>query len=442
MKKIADLNSSKYTVVGILVAIFIVMFVFNCMTPYLADDYVYIFSFVDAKPIEKVGQIVPSMIAHSHVMNGRVISHGFEQLFMITPKVVFNAVNAFVFAMCGYLVYRICMEKKKHNAAVCALIFAAMWYFVPSFGQVFLWQVGSVNYAWALLTALLFIYPYIDSYKNKTPFMKNTALFVLFNAFAFVVGMYSEVSSFVAIASAVCVTAISCIEERKMPQIKKVLPIVFAIAGFIVLLKMPVELTAKLSGNIDIGFLISNFALCTKNYVKFFGVPFVIWAAQVVLGVLNKKRQSNTRLILSVIFVLLSLGANYVMIIGAYIAERSLFMAAIMIVAAVFTAANEPLEGKKAFIMPTLAVLLCVVTSVSFVFGAYDIYRCGRDFYEREEYILDAKAQGVTDIEAEVIYPNTRHCAFWGITDLAKTNYDYPNPAVSLYYGINSIIGK
>lgn len=442
MKRIADINRSKHTITALSAVIFLVMLVFNFMTPYIADDYVYIYSFVDAAPMESISQIIPSMQVHSRIMNGRVISHGLEQLFMIYPKALFNVFNALIFVGCVYYIYKICMPKKKHNAAAYLAVFMALWYFVPVFGQVFLWQVGSVNYAWALFFSLVFVYQYVKAYKNKEPMMKNTVVFVFFNIFAFLLGMYSEVASFIAIMAAALLVVLSRVIDKEKITVRKVLPIVFAAIGFVVLLKMPVELSAKMSDGLSPMVIIDNIVTCTQMLEEFFVVLLVVWACALVMSLYNKKKKSFSNVILSLVFVFLGICANYVMIVGSYFPERSFFVAAVMLIVANLVLLVELLESSMAVGVSALAAVLCVVFMFSFIYGAYDIYNCKGAFDEREEYIFEMKGKGETNLDVNVVLPNTRHSAFYGITDIAVTSTtDWPNMAVSMYYGIDSIIG-
>lgn len=59
------------------------MLLLNLLTPYCADDFAYMESFDTQQWIERIWDVFPSMAAHARTMNGRLISHGLGQLFMI-----------------------------------------------------------------------------------------------------------------------------------------------------------------------------------------------------------------------------------------------------------------------------------------------------------------------------------------------------------------------
>ncbi len=438
--KVFEINASKKSMIVFSVLVFIVMLVFNCMTPYLADDYIYRYSFEDAALIESVMQIPMSMYHHSKIMNGRVISHGFEQLFMTMPKIVFNVVNSIVFTACMYLMYRMCMGRKKDNLCIFGAIVVSAWLFTPAFGQVYLWQVGAVNYLWALFFAMVFLSPYIDNYKNKTPVLKNNIVFVLFCIFALLLGMYSEVASFIAIMVAVGVVVAARFMCKQKITLKKVLPIVFAVIGFVLLLMMPVEMSAKVSDGLTLDKLLENFGACTIMLEKYFIVPIIVWAVLIVVSLYMKKGYKS--IVLSLILAFCAVCANYVMIIGAYIPERSLFVAAALFIMADIVLAADVIKTSYGVWVSAGAAVLAVCFVFSFVHGAYDIYNCYDEFTDREEYIINARDAGETDLVVPIVKPDTMHSPFWGVVDLnCESTQQWPNVTVAWYYGINSILG-
>ena len=75
-------------------AVFFLMLLFSALTPMLADDYSYCFSWVDDSRIRSLGQIVSSMALHRQLTNGRVFTHGLVQLLLMFPRGVFALLNA------------------------------------------------------------------------------------------------------------------------------------------------------------------------------------------------------------------------------------------------------------------------------------------------------------------------------------------------------------
>ena len=67
---------------------FLAALLLNAMTPYLSDDYYYMFSFATDERIRTLGDIVPSMVSHATFANGRLVSHSLEQVRNMCSKVL------------------------------------------------------------------------------------------------------------------------------------------------------------------------------------------------------------------------------------------------------------------------------------------------------------------------------------------------------------------
>ena len=57
-------------------AVFLLVLLLTWLTPMVADDYSYCFSWADDTRIRSLAQIVPSMTVHRELTNGRVLTHG------------------------------------------------------------------------------------------------------------------------------------------------------------------------------------------------------------------------------------------------------------------------------------------------------------------------------------------------------------------------------
>ena len=88
------LNTTKWASLALFAAVFLLLLFCNRHTALVADDFRYCFSFADGSRMTALSQLLPSMAAHRHSMNGRVIAHALVQLFLLPPKPIFDAVNA------------------------------------------------------------------------------------------------------------------------------------------------------------------------------------------------------------------------------------------------------------------------------------------------------------------------------------------------------------
>ena len=61
MDKLLRLNRSRTAVWAFGGLLFLFLFLLNCLTPYVADDYVYMFSFADKTRLDSLGAVLQSM---------------------------------------------------------------------------------------------------------------------------------------------------------------------------------------------------------------------------------------------------------------------------------------------------------------------------------------------------------------------------------------------
>ncbi len=181
---------------GVVAGLFLIMLLLNFLTFMHVDDYAYCFSFANKERIDSVLDIFPSMARHAQTMNGRVVAHFFVQLFLMMPKFIFNIVNASIFMLELWFIYRMANHQKPRNAMLFFIIACLIWYFTPAFGQTNLWLDGSCNYLWGVSFAMVCLYPYYRLYIDGTYHSKALYLLPLFS---FIVGAYSENHSFAAI---------------------------------------------------------------------------------------------------------------------------------------------------------------------------------------------------------------------------------------------------
>lgn len=435
METVRKINASKVSVWVILGLIWAGMFVLNLITPYVADDFAYMISFKTQWWIEKVWDVFPSMAAHAKTMNGRLISHGFGQLFMLWPKVVFDLVNALVFTGLMAIMYRLVKPANSENALLLAAVFGAVWLFMPVFGQVALWQIGSVNYLWALLFGLLYLRPFIRDYvsemREKTVLWKK----ILFCVFAFLFGTYTEVTSFICVFLAAVFLLLGRIVKKRSLKTWLVAPVVIAAVGYLVLMNMPAEMNAKGAG-MDLAVLLENFTKAAIMLKEYGFVLLGVWAVALVLGLYAKL--DADRLTVSAVLAFGAVAANYMLSVASYYPERCFCTTATLLVLAVMVLVPGLAERGKAELCSCAVAVLAIATVFSLVTGAADIWKTHVDYSLREQRIAEAKENGETDITVPVIRPSTKYSAYWGLTDLVAGDWQaWPNNYISTYYGVH-----
>lgn len=209
--------SSNKKILVTLLCIFIVMFTFNCMTPLVADDFNYSFSWATDQRITSFSDILPSLEVHRDYTNGRVFSHGFAFLFLLLPKLIFNVINAFNAVVIACIYIHICrLFVSDCNKAFPIAVFSLLmlWNFTPAFGQIFLWLDGACNYSWAITFLLVFLIPFISEYFDRS-YKPNIPVAIIMVFEAFVAGAYSESGSISSIFIAICLLVLMLIFKKK-----------------------------------------------------------------------------------------------------------------------------------------------------------------------------------------------------------------------------------
>ena len=107
-------------------------YAFNLQTALIADDYNYRFIFGTANQrVEHIFDIIESMRAHYHTMNGRLILHSLTQLFLLWGKPVFNVVNTVGYLLFTGLIYWHCKGTGRHSPALYFGVHLMVWFFIP-----------------------------------------------------------------------------------------------------------------------------------------------------------------------------------------------------------------------------------------------------------------------------------------------------------------------
>lgn len=437
MNRLVRASLAKWSMIMVLAAMFLFMLLLNFLTPYVADDFVYRISFYDKHFIETFSDVVHSMYVHCFTMNGRVISHGMEQIFMLMPKAVFNICNAAVYVCLMVLLYRIANQGRTRNPLLLAVIAMAFWYFTPAFGQVALWQVGSLNYLWGLILGILFLLPFLSEFQSPSTAVSRWKK-ILFSVTAIPIGMYTEVTSFIALLlSAILLFII--VRRSKSPKSWLWLPFLLGCVGYLILLSMPAEIKAK-TGEMSLEVIMNNVVIVTA-LLRTYLLPLIIaWLCLLAIAVYRKV--ARRRLVISGLFAIGAAGASYMLIAAAYIPERALCTTAMLLILSCAILLVELLDQPEKVLCFCGVSALTIVFAFSLITGTYDIWSSHVGFSARETYVEEAKADGETELFLPCVHANTKYSAFWDLTDLNTTTANtWPNTQMSAYYGVTSILG-
>lgn len=424
------------SLLGLLFAlVFIIVLLFSFLTPMVADDFSYCFSWADGSRMHSLGQIIPSMAAHRDNVNGRVFAHGIVQAVLLMPKSVFNVLNALNAVLLLALIRRCFNHSVSRHTLLLTVGVLMLWCFTPAFGQVFLWLDGAVNYSWGLSIFLLFLWQYISGYLGKERRL-SLVRDILLLPLAFIAGGYSENGSIAVIFIALCLSILIFLRDRRLPW-QLIAGLVLSVAGFIFL--MSAGATHGRSASLDLRGLIYNIRYILTAVQEQLMPLYIIFALCFALGIAFKV--DKKRLILSAVLLLAGIGSLAAFIFAKYFTSRHCCFTVVFTVLACLILLDALADKRKLLSAQLLCGVMAVFFAFSFVHGALDIAVTFGVSLERKAEIQNALDSGETDIELKVYLPGTKYSAAWDLTDLDPNPSLWPNTSFADFYGLNSVTG-
>ena len=437
MKKLSEWNRSRWATVLVCTCIFGLMLTLNILTPYICDDFTYRINFLTREPLGSFLEIFESMYAHSYKMNGRLISHGLAQVFMLLPPLVFDIVNAAVFA--GTLLLAVRLGTGERNGLFLLLSLCLFWNFLPVFGQVALWQVGALNYFWSLTALLLFVTPELLRFLESRELLKKKWHWVAFCVYGFFFGWYSEIASFVGLCMFPCLLVLDALMNRRKLQLYRFLPVLTGAMGYIVMLSMPAQ-SANKAAALTPELLLQRFTVCNEMLKEYLLVLLILFGIMFLVGLAAKLPDKT--LVTSALFALAGVCANYMPLAASYYPERCLCVPVLMFIMAILFLWTPISRGRGFHNFCLACLLIFCLTVPNGLRGCRDILSCYRQHVEREQIIAEAIENGQRDVVANVVIPETSWSGYWGVRDLVEDPETWPNHSMAGYYGLDSLIGK
>lgn len=348
--------------------VFIMTFILNHFTGFYADDYAYMFSFVDGTRINSFNDIIPSQIEHYNTVNGKFIAHILAQSFLMLPPLVFDIINSLAFV---FLIILMCLFVDKNKQGInikLFLIFSVfMLAFLPAFVEVCLWTTGSANYLYGIIFILLFLLPY--RYKNQikeNKKIKSVILAILMFLFGSFAGASSE--------SNVVIAVIIIVLELVYYKIKNIkfdawnfTGLLGILAGLFSLLLSPgtAARVNTLGGGFNISVWVNRFINYFFEMVVEYGVFFFAFIIMFFMAIKNKEK---TNFYQSIIFMMASILGILLMIVLPTFPKRAWSGSFVFLLISI---GNIYLSSKFCFNIPKLAKNLLFVFIALYGISAY-----------------------------------------------------------------------
>ena len=420
--------------------------IFNYLTPLVSDDFSYSFSRKTGVRITSIDDIIVSQYHHYFVQGGRSVAHFIAQYFLLfNNKYFFNIANTIVYGLFILLIQFHISGSFKKNIKLFVAINLFFWFFVPVWGQNFLWLTGSCNYLWTTTIILLFLIPFRKKMADKD-YRLNILLTFLFIFVGVLAGWSIENSGAAVLSLLIAYFIRKKIIKEKICLFEILLTIWFLV-GFIVLIKAPGNYFRLKNASAGQGFilfeLVKRFVLITMNLFRYCSLPV---AMSIIIGfdlIVHQKKQIDIQVWF---YFLTGFAGLYSMLLSPQFPERAMFISLVFFCIGFFSILRHIKIEIPAIITRTKKFVLIFCIGL-FVFGSLlpalrDIYKAHKIWEDRIEYFDYVKKRGNDDITLFAPWPiENRHVASYKLDDLVSDPNGWPNRLVAKYFGIKSITG-
>lgn len=432
------LNNRKKIII-ILGVIFLAFLLLNIFTPLLGDDFLYMF--YNENRIKSISEILKSQYGHYFGWGGRCIVHFIAQMFLMFDKSIFNIANSIVFILLIVLIWIYASINKKLNISTLIFILLLIWNFIPVFGQTTLWLTGACNYLWGTVLILLFLLPFRLSLIKEVN-MKWYQI-IPFSIFGILAGWTNENTS-AAMLFMIGLILIKCFKDKKL-KLWHITSFITSIIGFVFMILAPGNF-ARASDFETVGnkfiVIIKRIFVYTIESKENLLLLIVILAILFIINYITNKDKKNI-MITTCIFLLGSLAGIYSMVASPIFPERAYFgLTVFMIIAISYNFNNLTIFDNKNF--KTVKIFVYIVLFLSFILDysylLYNVKQINSIYKEREYLVIEAKQNGIYDIEFETYETFVKRSPLYGMMDVGSNKED--NISLARYYNINSVIGK
>lgn len=420
---------------------FIMIMVFNFLTPYSSDDFFY------RKVVQQATSLWDLFVQeYQHYMttNGRSIAHFILRCFLTTDKWVFNIANSIVYVILSLLIYVNIERKKKYDIGLYLLIQILLWSNAVAFGQTILWMSGSCSYLWGTTIILGFI----TVLKNRLthseninkPIIQAVGLFL----FGVIAGWCSENTTGGAILYLCILIGYVLYEKRKLPY-WIISGLAGMITGFMFMLNAPgYKIRSQYMEPEHTGFLkyAARFLKINIAVKNNFALLLCILVIVLVIAFVMKvdwKQKKNVW-----IFTFIAAATCYALVLSPEPQNRVYFGAGIFLIIACLQGITDlPIEVEwiKSMKISFIVIGCLWLASTYFQEGA-NVARINRECNERVTFIEEQKAAGNYDVIVPLLRPEfkTRFSDCHN-TDIEEDSKYWINQAYAGYYELHSLSG-
>lgn len=445
--------------IALLILSFLMVFVFNYMTPMMTDDFSY---GVQARQANGFSDLLRQEYQQYMTWNGRSVVHLILRCFLAMPVMIFNICNSAAFIVLSLCMYSLLTVRRRFDWFLYLCIQLGLWLYSVDFEQTILWETGACNYLWGSMIIMLFITAVHRISQNSERKGAGTAvLAAAMFLFGIIAGWCNENTSGGALLYVLlCMLMLLTGGAASKSAAKGRLGILAAaaagnLAGLMLMIMSPgSHARAAFSEELHTGLvgLLSRFLGITDNVDKYFFTLLSAAAVLTILTLLQIRREEKTgsevylkAFLRPALFFFLFLATSYALILTAATQARAFFGAGIFLMLCVLELASGCLQRHEAGDSARLVIYSAAsILTISFLFtylqcGA-QLIRIHRDCNERIAYILEQKNAGMDDITVAQVHP-AFYNSFSAIDEmeLEEDPSFWTNVAMEEYYGVSAI---
>lgn len=454
-------KSANIGVYFVFVMIMGVHLILSALTPLFADDFSYAYSFVSGSNsrVTDIASLIQSQLGHYQSMNGRVVSHTLAQLFLMMPKIVFNVVNAFMFALLGVLICFHALGKFRSIKMLDLLIaYVALMCLAPAFGQSYLWLVGACNYLFTFVIVLLFLLPYRVSWgnTNKSNVLVSVPSALAMLVFGVIAGNTNE-NTGVSLVVVLLIYIAAYIAFNRKVRLWMITGWCGTVGGFVTCFATPGN-TVRNGGvplTFSAGSVAKSVIFFTHSAIENFAPIFVLLAVLLTVILVMKSRKgklTKEALVNSVrnnffgyFYAVFFLGSVYAMAIPAQFPDRAwshplaLLVIVLLIALHKFKTLMDVKLREYKIIKGLSCVVLAAVISLCSLVAVANLRVVNYVHKQRVSIIQEAKANNQNEVELPAIVAKSRFVCYDCYGDISEDPEHWANEGMAKYYGIGVI---
>ncbi len=427
---------------------FIMVFIYQYLTPNMSDDVIYYDKVAQAGSFfDLFAQEYEHYIAHT----GRSIAHIILRIFLYTDnKILFDIVAAVVFVLISVLIYLNVDHRKKYDIRIYAAIAVLLWLFDPTIANSVFWETGACNYMFTGCIMLGFITLFR---KYAAEDKKSIGAVIGMFFFGLIAGWCNENTSGGVILFVLIMIFARWRESKNFSKVRPWMVSGFAgsVIGFLILILSPGNFSrAEITDEAHTGLLalMARFLKITLNIKNYYLVLVLVF---IVIAIAIFYRGGKGALLQKVpgmaLFGFLFLATCYALIAVPDSQLRTYYGAGLFLMTAIAMGigwvANE---GFKEDLVQIIATSVVTVFGILLIFtyieeGA-NLARIKREFDERDAYLQQMADAGEVDVYAPKLRPewdNRFSMAY--VSDIEADYHYWINTFYASHFHLDTVSG-